>query len=85
MSREGQREREREFYAGSIPSTECDVGLDLTTLRSRPELESRVRHLTDRATQVPLEILNFYGRGKMAMVLPCESADYKNYPNVVKI
>ena len=36
-----------------MPSTETNVGLDLTTPRSTPELISRVRRLTDWATQVP--------------------------------
>jgi len=39
---EGQREREREFQADSMLSMEPDMGLDLTTLRSRPELKPNV-------------------------------------------
>ena len=52
---EGQRERRRE----RIPSRVCtvspgpDVGLSLTTMRLWPELKSRVRCLTDWATQAP--------------------------------
>ena len=38
---------------GSTPSVEPNTGLELTTLRSRPELRSRVRPLTDRAIQAP--------------------------------
>ena len=48
------RQRERESQAGSTPSTEPDVGLDLMTLRSGPESKSRDRCLTDWAAQVPL-------------------------------
>ena len=40
------RRRERESQADSLPSVEPDRGLDLMTLRSSPELKSRVRHLT---------------------------------------
>ena len=40
-------ERERASQAGSMPSTEPDEGLDLTTVRSWPELKSRVGRLTD--------------------------------------
>ena len=43
----GRERRERESQAGSTPSTEPDVGLDLTTMRSWPEPKSRVRHLTN--------------------------------------
>ena len=39
--REREGEGERESQADSMPSTEPDVGLDLTTLRSRPELKRR--------------------------------------------
>ena len=52
--REGERDREREqardgkigikiFQARSMPSTEPDMGFSLMTMRSRPELKSRVR------------------------------------------
>lgn len=37
-------------------STEPDAGLDLTTLRSWPELKSRVRYLTYWTTQSPLNL-----------------------------
>ena len=36
-------------------SMESKVGLELTTLRSRPELRSRVRRFINGATQAPLE------------------------------
>ena len=36
-----------------MPSTEPDVGLDLTTVRSWPKPKSRVRHLTNWATHAP--------------------------------
>ena len=49
---EGQGERESESVF--IPSAQPDMGLDFMTLRSRPEPKSRVRCLTDGATQVPL-------------------------------
>ena len=35
------------FKAGSTPSLEPEVELELTALRSRPEVRSRVRHLTE--------------------------------------
>ena len=40
---EGRRERERESQADSPLNMEPDTGLDLTTLRSGPELKSRGR------------------------------------------
>ena len=40
-----------------MPSIEPKVGFELTTLRSRPELECRVGHLTNRATQVPPRLI----------------------------
>ena len=52
---EGQREREREIQADSMLSAEPDMGLDLKTLRSGPELKSRVGHLTHWATKAPLK------------------------------
>jgi len=45
---------EKESWAGSTPSTEPDVGLDLTALRSWPEQKSRIGCLIDWATQAPL-------------------------------
>ena len=42
------------FYVGPTPSMEPNTGLKLVTSRSRPELRSRVRCLTDWATQAPL-------------------------------
>ena len=48
-----ERKGETESLEGSMPSTELDVGLNLTTLRSWPELKSKVRHLTDGAVQAP--------------------------------
>ena len=41
----GQREGERESQAGSMLSAEPDLGLDPMTVRSQPELISRVGHL----------------------------------------
>ena len=38
-------------------SVEPDRGLDLTTLKSQPELKIRVAHLTNWATKVPPRIL----------------------------
>ena len=40
-----------------MPSAEPNVWLELMNLRSRPELRSRIRHLTDPATQAPLKML----------------------------
>ena len=45
---------ERDSQANSTLSTEPDVGLSLTTLRSWPESQSEVRCSTDSTTQVPL-------------------------------
>ena len=42
-----QGQRERESQAGFTLSAEPDAGLDPTTLRSRPELKSRVGYSTD--------------------------------------
>ena len=42
-----------------MPNVEPNVGLELMTLRSRPELKSRAKHLTDWATQVPQDLLFF--------------------------
>ena len=47
MCGEGQRDRERETAADPVLSVEVNVGLDLKTLRSRPELNPRVGGLTD--------------------------------------
>ena len=47
QKRERDGEAERESQADSIPGTEPDAGLDLTTLRSQPEPKPRVRHSTD--------------------------------------
>ena len=43
LGAKGQREKERESQADTTPSTEPDVGIDLMTLGSQPELQSRVR------------------------------------------
>uniref|UniRef100_A0ABI8A7H8 Guided entry of tail-anchored proteins factor 1 n=1 Tax=Felis catus TaxID=9685 RepID=A0ABI8A7H8_FELCA len=43
--------------AGSTPRMEPSAGLELMTLRWRPELRSRVRCLTSGATPVPLKLL----------------------------
>ena len=45
-----------------MPSVEPNMGLELTTLRSRPVLRSRVGCLTDGATQVPLMTLKVYNK-----------------------
>ena len=50
----GVRGRERESQADFLLSMEPSAGLDLNTLRSWPERESRVGHSIDWATQVPL-------------------------------
>ena len=42
-----------------MPSAEPDTGLDLMTVRSRPEPKSRVERLTDCATWAPLSGLTF--------------------------
>ena len=52
----GLKERwwKRESQAGSALSVQSPTqGSNSRTVRSRPELKSRVRRLTDRATQVP--------------------------------
>ena len=56
QGQEGQRERERESWAGSMPSTSSpNLGLDLKTLGSWSEPKSRVRCLTvSEPSQVPL-------------------------------
>ena len=62
--KEKHTEREHEWGRGKKRDTEdpkqaphCEhkayVGLDFTTMKSWPELKSRVSHLTDWATQVP--------------------------------
>ena len=58
LEREGERareqeegQRERKSQADSLLSKEPDARLDLTTLRSRPELKSRVGHSTNEAIQ----------------------------------
>ena len=50
---QGVGEGEGESQADSTLSVEPIVGLDLMTLRSRPEPKSRVGCLTDLATQAP--------------------------------
>ena len=55
-----EREGDRESQAGSTLSSQSLMwGSNSWTERSWPELKSRVGHLTDRATQVPLEHLLF--------------------------
>ena len=50
--------RKRDSQASSMPSTELDVKLNLTTPKSWPEPKSGVKHFTDWTTQVlPLNIL----------------------------
>lgn len=43
---------------GIMSSVEPNVWLELTTLRSNPELTSRAGHLTNRTTQVPPQDTN---------------------------
>ena len=43
-----------------MPKTEPKAGLELTTLRSRPELRPRVGCSTDWATQAPLQGFFFF-------------------------
>ena len=53
-SRRGGVERGRERILSRLHAQHgTDMGLDLMTLRSGPELKSRVVCLTGRATQVP--------------------------------
>ena len=47
------------FLVGFAPSLESNVGLEVTTLRARPELRSGVRHSTKWATQAPLVTFSF--------------------------
>ena len=49
----GRRRRRERIPAGSMPSSESNMKLDLTALRSWPELKSRVGRFTDWASQVP--------------------------------
>ena len=44
------------LYVASMPSMDPNAGLELTTLRSWPELRSRVRCLTNWTTQEPMWI-----------------------------
>jgi len=55
----GKAEEERGSQADSLLSTEPEVGLSLTTLRSWSELKSGIGYLTDWATQVP-QVFLFY-------------------------
>ena len=48
-----EAEGKRASQADSTPSTESHLGFNLTSLRSWHEPKSRVRHLTNWATQVP--------------------------------
>ena len=50
---EGQRKKETESRADSTLVVELDGGLHFTTLRSPPELITRVEHLTDCTIQAP--------------------------------
>ena len=43
----GGMDRGRDSQPHSLLSVDPDVGLNLITLRSRPELKPRVRHPTD--------------------------------------
>ena len=48
-------EEEGESQTDSLLSVDRNMGLELMTLRSRPEVRSRVWRLMDWATQAPLE------------------------------
>ena len=50
---EGEGEGERILGRLHAVSAEPDVGLDLTTMRPRPETKSRVWRITDRVTWAP--------------------------------
>ena len=52
--------RGRESEADSELSEDPDARLDLTTLRSQPELKPRAGCLTNCTTQVPLFLISFY-------------------------
>ena len=54
-----ERRRDRLSSRFHAISAEPDVGLELTNVGSRPQLRSRVGHLTDCTTQVLLEDLGF--------------------------
>ena len=58
QGRGGEEREERESQADSLLNAEPDAGLELTTLRSRPELKPRVGHLMDRATQLSQQGFN---------------------------
>ena len=47
MMEQRKKEREKKSLVDSLLSKEMDEGLDLRTLRSRPELKSRIGCLTD--------------------------------------
>ena len=53
----GKAEGEGESLADSTLNIELNAGLDSQTLRSCPELKSKVGCLTNYATQVPLKII----------------------------
>ena len=56
-----EREGDRESQAGSMPSVQSPMqGSNPQTMRSWPELKSRVRGLTHWATQVPLLMVSFH-------------------------
>ena len=60
---EGQRERETESQAGSVPSAQSPMGgSSPQTVRSWPEPKPRVGRLTDWATQGPPSFLLFFNR-----------------------
>ena len=58
--KEGQRERETESQADSVLSLEPSVGLNPRSLRSRPELKSKVGHLTEQITQAPFKYFTHF-------------------------
>lgn len=51
MSQGGRGKKERKSQAGSVLTVNPPVGLDVTNLRSGPELKARVGHVTDGATR----------------------------------
>lgn len=56
----GQREKDRESEAGSMLSSEPDLRLHLTTLKSRPQHKSKVRLIEPpRYPGMKLFVLNY--------------------------
>ena len=74
---EGGAERETERIPSKLRtvSTEPDVGLKPTNMRSRPELKSRVGHSANRATNVPQNYFSF----EMHILPPNIGHNLQNY------